>query len=96
MVSGSREQVQKLRADADETRTLRFPSGYIELHTKDELQHGLERAVDRLFAAEAVIRAAPCAHEHRAYAQSGYEAKLDCAEADCEQYCGRCAWLRDA
>lgn len=51
----------------------------------------------RLASAEAVIRAAPCEHEHFRFLDIGKPAILcDCIVVDCERPCPRCAWLRDA
>lgn len=56
------------------------------------------RDEERLASAEAVIRAAPCAHEHLVPDPTVMRGEIaaECSYAGCEQYCPRCAWLRDA
>ena len=67
------------------------------LWLRDEYKLQIVAQYNTLLKAEAVIRAAPCAHGHWDDPHPISIAQfLDCKEADCEQYCPRCAWLRDA
>ena len=49
-------------------------------------------------AAELLVRAGPCTHEHWSPPRMPVDVlhRVDCAEVDCEDFCDRCAWLRDA